>query len=165
VATYADATAAAGLVVNATSGSASLSALEGAGGANLAGKVLLDISNPLDFSAGFPPTMFVDDTESLAERIQRAFPEAKVVKSLSTLTANLMVHPRQLAGGDHTVFVSGDDAEAKQAVTELLTSFGHTDVLDLGDLSTARGSEMFMPLWLRLFGALGTPAFNVKIVR
>ena len=120
VAPFADAAAGADLVVNATSGSASLPALEAAGAANLAGKVVLDISNPLDFSAGFPPTLFVKDTDSLAEQIQRAFPEAKVVKSLNTMTANLMVHPRQLAGGDHTVFVSGDDAEAKQTVTELL---------------------------------------------
>ncbi|MET8230930.1 NAD(P)-binding domain-containing protein [Micromonospora sp. NPDC005298] len=153
------------LVVNATSGTGSLPALTAAGAANLAGKVLLDIANPLDFGAGFPPSLTVDDTDSLAERIQREFPKAKVVKSLNTLTAELMVRPRQLADGDHSVFVSGDDAEAKRIVTDLLVSFGHTDVIDLGDLSTARGTEMLMPLWLRLYARLDTAIFNLKVVR
>ncbi|WP_422737094.1 NADPH-dependent F420 reductase [Micromonospora sp. WMMD729] len=165
LATMAAAAADAELVVNATSGTASLPALTAAGAANLAGKVLLDIANPLDFGAGFPPTLTVDDTESLAERIQREFPQAKVVKSLNTLTAELMVHPRQLADGEHSVFVSGDDTEAKRIVTDLLVSFGHTDVIDLGDLSTARGTEMLMPLWLRLYGRLDTAIFNLKVVR
>jgi 8-hydroxy-5-deazaflavin:NADPH oxidoreductase len=165
VSTFDEAAAAAELVVNATSGVASLEVLEAAGAENLAGKVLLDVANPLDFSQGMPPTLSVKDTDSLAEQIQRAFPAARVVKSLNTMTANLMVDPEQLAGGDHTVFVSGDDAEAKQTVTELLQSFGHSDVLDLGDLSTARGAEMLLPVWLRLYGALGTPVFNFKVVR
>ncbi|MGC4769377.1 NADPH-dependent F420 reductase [Micromonospora sp. DT44] len=163
--TMAVAAADAELIVNATSGTGSLPALTAAGAANLAGKVVLDIANPLDFSAGFPPVLTVNDTESLAERIQREFPQAKVVKSLNTLTAELMVRPRQLADGDHSVFVSGDDAEAKRIVTDLLVSFGHTDVIDLGDLSTARGTEMLMPLWLRLYGRLDTAIFNVKVVR
>ncbi|MEV7330905.1 NAD(P)-binding domain-containing protein [Micromonospora sp. NPDC093244] len=165
LATMAVATADAELVVNATSGTGSLPALTAAGAANLSGKVLLDIANPLDFGAGFPPSLTVDDTDSLAERIQREFPQAKVVKALNTLTAELMVRPRQLADGDHSVFVSGDDAEAKRTVTDLLVSFGHTDVIDLGDLSTARGTEMLMPLWLRLYGRLDTAIFNLKVVR
>jgi predicted dinucleotide-binding enzyme len=165
LATFADAAAGAEVVVNATSGGASLDALTRAGADNLAGKVVLDISNPLDFSAGFPPTLSVKDTDSLAEQLQAAFPEARVVKTLNTMTAALMVAPQQLANGDHSVFVSGNDAEAKQAVTALLESMGHTDVIDLGDLSTARGAEMLLPLWLRLMGALGTPMFNIKVVR
>ncbi|WP_319460381.1 NADPH-dependent F420 reductase [Micromonospora sp. RTP1Z1] len=162
---HADATADAELVVNATSGDGSLPALAAAGEERLAGKVLLDIANPLDFSKGFPPTLSVLNDDSLGERIQRAFPRTRVVKALNTLTADLMTHPRQLADGDHSVFVSGDDAEAKQVVTELLTSFGHTDVIDLGDITTARGTEMLLPIWLRLYGKLGTGLFNVKIVR
>lgn len=165
LATFAEAAAGAELVVNATSGAMSMAALEAAGQENLAGKVLLDLANPLDFTKGFPPTLFVKDTDSLAEQIQRAFPQAKVVKGLSTLNAVLMANPRQLADGDHSVFVSGDDAGAKKTVTELLTDFGHRDVIDLGDLSSARGCEMLLPIWLRLFGVLGTPAFNFKIVR
>lgn len=165
LATYRDATANAELVVNATSGAASLAALGDAGSENLAGKVLLDISNPLDFSQGMPPTLFVKDTDSLGEQIQRAFPESKVVKSLNTLNADLMVQPRVLADGAHTVFVSGNDDDAKRIVTELLTSMGHTDVMDLGDITTARGAEMLLPVWLRLMFALGTPKFNFKVVR
>ncbi|PGH41409.1 NADP oxidoreductase [Micromonospora sp. WMMA1996] len=162
---HAAATAEADLVVNATSGDGSLPALNAAGAENLAGKVLLDIANPLDFSKGFPPTLSVVNDDSLAERIQRAFPRTRVVKALNTLTADLMTHPRQLADGDHSVFVSGDDAEAKKVVVDLLTSFGHTDVIDLGDITTARGTEMLLPIWLRLYGRLGTPLFNVKVVR
>ncbi len=164
LATFADAARGAELVVLATSGAASLAVLGLAGADTLAGKVLLDISNPLDFSAGFPPTLFVKDSDSLGETIQRAFPDAKVVKSLNTLTAALMVDPRRLGEGS-TVFVSGDDAEAKATVTGLLAGFGHDDVIDLGDLSTARGTEMLLPVWLRLMGTLGTGMFNFKIVR
>jgi hypothetical protein len=164
LATFAEAAAGADLVVNATSGTAALDVLGLAGADNLAGKVLLDISNPLDFSQGFPPTLFVKDTDSLGEQIQRAFPQTRVVKTLNTLNANLMVHPKEL-GAESSVFVSGNDAMAKATVTELLESFGHTDVIDLGDISSARGTEMLLPVWLRLMGALGTPAFNIKIVR
>lgn len=164
LATFADAAAHADLVVLAGNGAAALDMLELAGAANLAGKVLLDISNPLDFSAGFPPTLFVKDIDSLGEQIQRAFPDAKVVKSLNTLTAPLMVDPAAL-GESTTVFVSGDDPDAKAAVVALLESFGHDDVLDLGGIETARGAEMYLPLWLSLFGALGTGDFNIAIVR
>ncbi|WP_169582895.1 NAD(P)-binding domain-containing protein [Microbacterium sp. MF43] len=165
LATFATATAASELIVNATSGDASVAVLEAAGRENLAGKVLLDFANPLDYSQGFPPSLFVSNTDSLAEQIQAAFPEARVVKSLNTMNALLMVDPRQLADADHTVFVSGNDVEAKQVVTGLLRSFGHTDVIDLGDLSTARGTESLLPVWVRLFGVLGMPTFQFKIVR
>ena len=164
LAPYADAAASAELVVLATNGYGTLPALEAAGADNLAGKVVIDISNPLDFSQGFPPTLFVKDTDSLGEQIQREFPQARVVKTLNTMNADLMVDPASL-GAESSVFVSGDDAAAKQTVTELLESFGHTDVIDLGDISTARGTEMYLPIWLRLMGALGTAAFNVKVVR
>jgi len=154
LATFAGAAAGAELLVNATSGTA-----------NLAGKVLIDIANPLDFSRGFPPSLFVKDTDSLAEQIQAAHPELKVVKALNTLTAALMADPAQLAGGQHSVFVAGDDPDAKKTVTGLLESFGHTDVIDLGDISAARGTEMLVPLWLRLMGTLNTAMFNFKVVR
>ncbi len=163
--TFAAAAADAELIVNATSGGVSIAVLEAAGRENLAGRVMLDVANPLDFSAGFPPTLSVKDTDSLAEQIQSAFPQLKVVKSLNTVAAPLMVNPGQLAGGDHSVFLSGNDADAKKTVAGLLKSFGHTDVIDLGDITTARGAEMYLPIWLRLMGSLGTPIFNVKIVR
>ena len=153
------------MIVNATAGAVSLEALEQAGEDNLSGKVLIDLSNPLDFSKGMPPSLSVVNTDSLGEQIQRRFPEAKVVKTLHTMNAYLMVDPAQLAGGEHTVFVSGDDPEAKAAVTDLLRSFGWTDIIDLGDITTARGTEMMLPVWLRLFGSLQKPVFNFKIVR
>jgi predicted dinucleotide-binding enzyme len=153
------------MVVNATAGAVSLEVLELAGEDNLNGKILIDIANPLDFSQGMPPTLLVSNTDSLGEQIQRRFPEAKVVKTLHTINAYLMVDPAQLAATDHTVFVGGDDAEAKATVTELLRSFGWTDIIDLGDITTARGTEMLLPIWVRLFGVLQKPIFNFKIVR
>jgi 8-hydroxy-5-deazaflavin:NADPH oxidoreductase len=165
VGTFAQAAAHGEMIVNATAGAVSLEALEQAGEDNLSGKVLIDISNPLDFSKGMPPTLSIVNTDSLGEQIQRRFPEAKVVKTLHTMNAYLMVDPAQLAGADHTVFVSGEDPEAKAAVTGLLRSFGWTDIIDLGDITTARGTEMMLPVWLRLFGALQKPVFNFKVVR
>jgi predicted dinucleotide-binding enzyme len=163
--TFGDAAAHGEMVVTATAGTVSLEALKQTGEENLNGKILIDISNPLDFSKGMPPTLSVSNTDSLGEQIQRRFPDARVVKTLHTMNAYLMIDPTQLAGADHTVFVSGDDAEAKATVTELLRSFGWTDIIDLGDITTARGTEMLLPIWLRLFGALQKPIFNFKIVR
>jgi predicted dinucleotide-binding enzyme len=140
--------------------------LREAGAANLANKILVDISNPLDFSKGMPPSLSVVNTDSLGEQIQRELPGTKVVKTLNIVNAYLMVDPRQLAGGDHTMVICGNDAAAKQEVTRLLTDgFGWRDVVDLGDITNARGSEMFVALWVRLFGALGTPMFGMKVVR
>jgi 8-hydroxy-5-deazaflavin:NADPH oxidoreductase len=163
--TFAEAAAHGEMVVNATAGAVSLEALEQAGKDNLNGKILIDIANPLDFSKGMPPTLLVSNTDSLGEQIQRRFPEAKVVKTLHTMNAYLMVDPAQLAATDHTVFVSGDDAEAKARVSELLRSFGWSDIIDLGDITTARGTEMVLPIWVRLFGVLQMPIYNFKIVR
>ena len=166
LASFADAAGAADLVVNATSGHGTMPALTAAGADSLGSKVILDLANPLDFSQGFPPNLFVKDTDSLAEQIQREFPHARVVKTLNTLTAELMVNPRQLAGGEHTVLVSGDDVAAKQVVTDILRSFGWTDILDLGGLSTARGAELYVGLWVHLLPVTGGQGrFNIKVVR
>ncbi len=163
--TFGEAAAHGEMVLNATAGAVSLGVLELAGEDNLNGKTLIDVANPLDFSKGMPPTLSVSNTDSLGEQIQRRFPEAKVVKTLNTMNAYLMVDPAQLSATDHTVFVSGDNAEAKARVTDLLRSFGWSDIIDLGDITTARGAEMLLPIWLRLFGALQKPVFNFKIVR
>lgn len=165
LATFAEAAADSELVVNATNGTASLAALAAAGEARLARKILIDVSNPLDSTQGMPPVLNPVNTESLAERIQRAFPEARVVKTLNTMNAGLMVDPQRLADGEHSVFLSGDDPDAKKTVAGLLAELGHKDIIDLGDITSARGAEMVLPLWLRLFGALGTPDFNFKVVR
>ena len=166
VGTFRDAAAHGEVVLNATNGSGSLEALRQAGGAQLRGKILMDIANPLDFSKGMPPTLFICNDDSLGERIQAEFPEAKVVKTLNTTNTLVMGNPRQLAGGDHTVFLSGNDPAAKQQVTVFLKDwFGWQDIIDLGDITTARGTEMLLPIWLRLCSVLGTPMFNFKVVR
>ncbi len=165
VGTFAEAAAHGTIVVNGTNGAGSLAALKQVGEANLNGKVLIDIANPLDFSRGMPPSLFVSNTDSLGEQIQRTFPHVRVVKTLNTMNAYLMANPQQLNDGDHTVFMSGNDAGAKAQVAELLKSFGWPDVIDLGDITTARGTEMLLPIWLRLFSALQTPMFNFKVVK
>ncbi len=163
--TFADAAAFGELVFNCTSGMASLEVLKLAGANNLGDKVLIDISNPLDFSKGMPPTLSVCNTDSLGEQIQRAFPAVKVVKTLNTVNCNIMVNP-SLVPGSHDIFVSGNDAGAKSKVTEILKNwFGWKSVIDLGDITSARGVEMMMPIWIRLMGVQQTPNFNYKIVR
>ena len=163
---FADAAAFGELLVNATAGTVSLEALRAAGAANLAGKVLVDISNPLDFSAGFPPSVVQPNDGSVGRQIQGAFPDALVVKTLNTVSNPVMVDPGLLSGS-HVVFVCGDDAGAKVKVTELLQSFGWPagDIVDLGDISAARAVEAYLELWVRLFGRLGTNTFNISLVR
>jgi predicted dinucleotide-binding enzyme len=163
--THADAAAAGSFLINATNGEGSLPTLEQAGKKNLANKVLLDIANPLDFSKGMPPTLFVCNTDSLGEQIQRAYPETKVVKGLNTMTAYIMVNPALLPE-DHNVFLSGNDSGAKSEVVTLLQSFGwkERNIIDMGDITTARGTEQLVAIWVRLYGALKNPMFNFKIV-
>lgn len=151
------------LVVNCTRGDGSIAAI-GQGAEYLADKTLIDVSNPLDFSKGFPPSLSVSNTDSLGEMIQREFPQARVVKSLNTVTAAIMVEPGKLPGA-HTIFVSGNDASAKGQTMDLLRSFGWQSIIDLGDITTARGVEQYLPLWVRLMGALGTAEFNISVVR
>jgi predicted dinucleotide-binding enzyme len=161
---FADAASEAELIFNCTAGGASLDALAAAGGDSLAGKVLVDVANPLDFSHGMPPTLSVCNDESLGERIQDAFPEARVVKALNTVNARVMTEPGRVPG-EHNLFVCGNDGGAKSTVADLLESFGwpREAILDLGDISSARGTEMYLPLWLRLMGALGTPDLNIGV--
>lgn len=160
----AEAAAESTIVINATSGEASLEALRSASAENLDGKVLIDVANPLDFSSGFPPNLLVSNTDSLGEVIQRTFPKAKVVKTLNTVNADLMISPGKLASGEHHVFVSGDDDGAKATVTGLLSELGWKYVVDLGDISTARGPEMYLALWVRLLGITGKTDFNIRLV-
>jgi predicted dinucleotide-binding enzyme len=157
----AEAGAGADVVVNATTGSASLDALAKV---DLDGKVLLDVSNPLDFSRGFPPTLTVKDGDSMAEQIQRAHPEARVVKALNTVTASVMVRPGSLPENS-TMFLAGDDPMARETVRRLLAELGWVDVVEFPALEAARGLEMWLPLWVRLMGVLGTAEFNIRLVR
>ncbi len=153
------------LLVNATGGTVSIEALKQAGADKVGGKVLVDIANELDHSRGMPPRALASDDRCLAEKIQATFPNLKVVKTLNTISAVVMVNPGGLAGGDHTVFVSGNDAGAKAQVTDLLRGLGWRDILDLGDISSARGPEMYMGFWLRLWGATRSPNVNIKVQR
>lgn len=164
VGSYKEAASSAEIIFNCTMGQGSLDALKQADD-NLNGKIIIDISNPLDFSKGAPPSLSPVNTDSLGELIQRTFPEAKVVKTLNTMNCFLMVNPEALPG-DHNVFVSGNDAGAKSKAKKILNSFGWKDanIIDLGDITTARGTEQLLPIWIRLYTTLKNPMFNFKIV-
>ncbi len=162
--TFADAAAFGEILFNCTSGQVSLEALQLAGRENLQGKILVDVANPLDFSKGMPPSLSVCNTDSLGEVIQRQFTDVKVVKTLNTMNCQLMVNPGLLSDPGN-VFVCGNDADAKAEVNLILQSFGWEKIIDLGDISAARGTEQLLPVWIRLMGTLGTAAFNFSIVK
>lgn len=164
---FADAAAFGEVIFVATKGDGTLDALRAAGAGNLAGKVLVDISNPLDFSKGMPPSLFICNTDSLGEQIQAAFPAAKVVKTLNIVNCEVMVNAGKSSATDHgTMFVSGNDADAKQLVIKnFLAPWGWNDVIDLGDITTARGTEMLLPAWVRIWAATRNGHFSFKIVR
>lgn len=166
--TFAKAAAFGELIINATQGGNSVNALKLADPKNLNGKILIDIANPLDFSKGMPPCLIpeLSNTHSLGEEIQKSFPQVKVVKTLSTMWAGLMVNPAMINNGDHTNFICGNDLEAKQKVKLLLNEFGwkNENILDLGDISSSRGVEAILPIWLRIMGNKQSAAFNFKIV-
>jgi hypothetical protein len=166
---FAEAAAFGELVVNATNGSNSITALILAGTKNLAGKVLIDIANPLDFSNGMPPSLLpgLNNTNSLAEEIQKTFPDAMVIKTLNTMWCGLMVNPNLVGNGDHINFISGNNSEAKNKVIKLLNQFGWLDknILDIGDITGARATESLLPIWLKVMGVTKNGAFNFRLVR
>lgn len=168
LAPFADAIAFGQLVINATQGGKSIDALKAGNPGNLDGKIILDIANPLDFSKGMPPVIMPEfcNTNSLGEEIQKAFPQSYVVKSLNTMWCGLMVNPAMLGGGDHTNFLCGNNPEAKIEVKKLLYHFGwkEENLIDLGDITSSRGTELILPLWLRIMSVKHTGAFNIKIV-
>jgi 8-hydroxy-5-deazaflavin:NADPH oxidoreductase len=166
--TFADAAAFGEIIINCTAGAGSIEALKMAGENNINGKIIIDIANPLDFSKGMPPSLIpaLSNTNSLGEEIQKTFPAAKVVKTLNTMWCGLMVNPAMINSGEHTNFISGNDADAKQKVKSLLNEFGwkNENILDLGDISAARGTESVLPVWLRIWNATQNGAFNFKVV-
>ncbi len=165
VGTYEQSAAFGELIINATNGTGTLAAFQLAGKENVRGKVIIDISNPLDFSKGFPPSLFVSNTDSLGEQLQKALPDSHVVKSLNTMTVFVQVNPA-VVPGDHTVFLGGNNAGAKEKVKDLLRIYGWIDknMIDVGDITTSRGVEQVLPLWVRLYGTLQTPMFNFNVV-
>ncbi len=162
--TFHEAAAHGEIVIDALKGEGALSVLTTLG-KELEGKLLIDLANPLDFSKGMPPSLTICNTDSLGEEVQKALPNVKVVKLFNTVNAMLQVAPRQLADGKHDLFMCGNDAEAKQQAAALAKSYGWENIIDLGDITNARGMEMLLPIWVRLFGAFKTPMFNFKIVR
>ena len=151
------------ILFNCTLGSASLDALQQAGEENLRGKILIDTSNPLDRATDMW-TLTVCNNDSLGEQIQRTFPETKVVKTLNTVNANVMVDPAKLLEQTH-VFVSGNEIEAKAMVVRILRDwFGWKQIIDLGGIETARGVEMYVLLWHQLRNAISSQRFNIKVV-
>lgn len=166
LASFAEATQHAEIVILALGGMVTLTALDEAGPERFASKVVMDISNPLDFSHGFPPTLSISNTDSLGEQVQNKLPNALVVKTLNTVNAQLMVDAKQLANGDHTMFVCGNHSGAKNTVSHFLREqYGWQDIIDLGDITMSRGTEQYLPLWVRLYGTLKTPMFSIKVVR
>jgi len=166
IGTFADAAAFGEIVFDCTSGANALPALRQAGAVNLSGKILIQVGNPLDTSKGMPPTLTICNTDSLGEQVQREFPGVRVVKALNTVNCDIMINPSRVPG-DHDLFICGNDAAAKREVTDRLCEwFGWKagNIIDLGDISNSRGTEMFLALWVRLWGTLGTPHFNIHVV-
>jgi len=167
--TFANSAAFGEMIINATSGGSSIEVLKHAGEKNLSGKILIDISNPLDFSKGMPPSLLpgLNNTNSLGEEIQKTFPASRVVKTLNTMWCGLMVNPGMIGGGKHVNYICGNDADAKAQVRGLLKTLGWSDenLMDIGDIAGSRATESTLPIWLRLMGTLQTGAFNFSIVR
>lgn len=163
---FADAAAFGEIIFNCTAGIGSIEALKMAGEQNLSNKIIVDLANPLDFSKGAPPSLAYVNTNSLGEEIQKTFPQAKVVKTLNTMWCGVMVNPAMINGGDHHSFLCGNDINAKEKVKEILQSFGwlENNIIDLGDITKARGTEMYLPLWISMYGITKNGAFNIKIV-
>lgn len=159
--TFAEAAGCGQLIINATPGTVALRAVEAAGVENVGTKILIDVSNPLVFAPDGQVSLDPVNTDSVAERLQRHFPAARVVKALNTMAAPIMVDPSRVPGR-HNLFVAGDDAAAKREVTELLASFGWpaADIIDLGGVAAARGMEMLMPFWLSMMRHYGHTDFN-----
>jgi predicted dinucleotide-binding enzyme len=168
LATFAEAIAFGQLVINATQGGKSIEALKAGNPGDLDGKIIVDIANPLDFSSGMPPVLMPElcNTTSLGEEIQKAFPQSYVVKTLNTMWCGLMVNPSMVGGGDHHNFLCGNNPEAKLEVRKLLSQFGWNEdnLMDLGDITSARGTELILPIWLRVMSVKHNGAFNFKVV-
>ena len=164
IATFRDAAQFGEVLMNCTSGTVGLDILRAVERRDLNGKVLIDVSNPLDFSHGMPPTLSICNMDSLGESLQRQFPEVRVVKALNTVNCQVMVDPARLKG-EHDLFICGNDADAKLQVKDLLQKFGWKSIIDMGDITSSRATEQLMPIWIRLYGMHKTGDFNFKIVK
>lgn len=162
--TFADAAAFGEISFLCLKGDAELDVVRSVGPGPFGSKIVVDVSNPLDFSHGMPPSLAICNTNSLGEEVQKALPPAKVVKTLNIVNCEVMVDPGK-AGEQPTMFICGNDAAAKTKITTLLKSLGWTDVIDLGDITKSRATEMLLPVWLSLMQTLGHVHFGFKVVR
>lgn len=162
--TFADTAAFGSIVVLATVGTGTDSAIDLAGVGNFAGKLVLDATNPLDFSHGMPPGLWVGTTDSLGERVQRKLPSAKVVKCFNTVGNTRMIDPK-FSEGTPPMLICGNDAAAKRETAEILRELGWPGAFDVGDMSGARWLEALVPLWVRAAQALNTYEHAFKVVR
>jgi 8-hydroxy-5-deazaflavin:NADPH oxidoreductase len=167
VATFENAASGADLLFNATNGASILKILQSIPSTSTDEKVLIDLANDLDMSNGMPPRLRTTDTvgQSIGERIQDAFPKVQVVKSLNTMNCSVMLNPGSVAGGQSTVFVGGNSVAAKAYVSDFLKTFGWTDIIDLGDITSSRATELMLPIWLKLWPVMGQTPYNFKIAR
>jgi hypothetical protein len=164
VRTLADAAAHGELLVLCTLGAAAEGAIDLAGPRHFDGKVVIDVTNPLDFSKGMPPSLFVVGTDSLGERIQRKVPKAKVVKCFNTVNQDTMIHPRMKEGLPDMV-IAGDDDGAKKVVAGLLKEFGWAAPIDIGGIQEARWLEAFTALWVRVAMKVGSWSVAARFLR
>lgn len=166
IGTFEEVTIQSDILFNCTKGASVEEAIRLAGIENLKSKIVIDLSNPLDFSNGMPPTLIPQyaNSWSMGEAIQQLCPETFVVKTLNMVNCEVMVNAA-LAGDNASMFVCGNDSESKLIVSKLLQEFGWNDIIDLGDIGASRGMEMLLPIWLRLWKATGTGHLAFKIVR
>ena len=158
------------LIFICLNGNITSDALQQAGPDNFAGKVVIDVTNPLDFSSGMPPSLLEKycNIYSLGEEVQKLLPTAKVVKGLNTVTANLMVNAQLVNNGNHNLFICGNDADAKNTVRQFLSDnfqWKAEHILDFGDIKSARLTEAIVPFWVGAMQVVGTPMFNYQIVK
>jgi 8-hydroxy-5-deazaflavin:NADPH oxidoreductase len=154
------------LIINCTKGEFALEVLRSLSVESTANKILIDISNPLDFSKGMPPFLIssLANTNSLGEEIQKSLPNTKVVKTLNTVSSDVMVNPEKIKG-EPTMFICGNDAAVKIEVMKILNQFGWKDIIDIGDISASRGIEMILPIWVRTMFVIGNGNFAFKVLR
>lgn len=150
-------------------GAYALEALQTIDKKNVEGKIVIDLTNPLDFTKGMPPQILegLGNSNSLGEEIQKTLPNAYVVKTLNTVNYKLMVDAREVNKGDHHLFVCGNSADAKNKVKHFLLDNFHwkaDHLIDLGGVEAARAVEAIVPFWVLVYRSIGTPLFNFKIV-
>lgn len=163
VGTFAEAGAYGEVIVLAVLGAAAEEVIAEAGAQKFTGKVVIDAMNPLDFSGGFPPKLSISGDDSLGERVQRALPDAKVVKAFNTIGNPYFVDP-SFSEGKPTMLIAGDDEGAKGTVSDVLKDFGWSDIIDIGGIEGSRELEAICIVWVKIGGARGAWDHGFKLL-